>query len=302
LSSLDRITRVYKRAKTPAKFSQIVAEEVLVRAWSNSLVRNTASIFTRNYNPGKWLFIVGCFNSGTTILQKILSSHPDISGMPREGVRFTEILSDLEENGHHMMWVEDFPNYVNPTISDKAALKKIKKDWSLFLHPSASVCADKSVANTARINWLNRVFPNAYFIGIHRNGYCVTEGLRRRAKPPQWYQSRFGEQQYSYKSIANQWVVANELMLNSFETTPNSLSVSFEDLVASPQRVIKSCFEFLELESEYISQSKNSLCIRGKEFELYNPNPASLKRLEMIGRLEAKPILENMMLRLGYNI
>jgi len=300
LLSLNRISRVYKRAKTPARFSQLVAEEVLVRAWSNSTFRSLSSILIRNYYPGKWLFIVGCFNSGTTLLQNILASHPDISGLPREGVRFTDVLSNLEENGHHMIWDEAFQHYVNPTVSDDVALQKIKKDWGLFWQRGASVFVDKSVANTARISWLNTVFPDAYFIGIHRNGYCVTEGLRRRAQPPKWYKDRFGSQFYSYETIANQWVLANELMLSQCAEMPNSLTIRFEDLVANPLHVIEGCMEFLQLETECLSQSGNTLQVRGKSFEIRNPNPASLERLGKKARDESRPIIEQMMLQLGY--
>ncbi len=300
--SLERLTRVYKRAKTPARFSQLVAEEVLVRAWSHSSIRSASSVFIRNYSPKKWLFLVGCFNSGTTILQNVLASHPDISGLPREGVRFTDVLSNLEENGHHMIWDENFKNYVEPTISDSSAVRQIKKDWGLFWQSGASVFLDKSVANTARIEWLNRVFPDAHFIGIHRNGYCVTEGLRRRAQPPQWYQESIGSQRYSYTTIANQWVLANELMLNSLEDMPNSIVVRFEDFVANPLQVTKHCVEFLELDSSIVSQSGKTLHMRDKKFEILNPNLASLERLGRAGRLESKPILEPMMHRLGYEV
>lgn len=300
--SLDRLNRVYKRAKTPARFSQLVAEEILVRAWSSSAFRSASSVFIRDYSPEKWLFLVGCFNSGTTLLQKILASHPDISGLPREGVRFTDVLSNLEENGHHMIWDEAFQDHINPAMSDTEALQKIKKDWGLFWQSGSNVFLDKSVANTARISWLNRAFPNAYFIGIHRNGCCVTEGLRRRAMPPQWYQKREGSHQYSYKTIANQWVLANELMLSSFENMPNSLIVRFEDLVANPLQVTRSCVEFMQLDTQVVSQSGNTLCMSGKAFEIHNPNPASLERIGQTGRLESKPIIENMMQRLGYEI
>lgn len=280
----------------------MLAEELLVRTWSNSTIRHASSVFVRNYHPEKWVFLVGCFNSGTTILQKILSSHPDISGLPREGVRFTDVLSDLEVNGHHMIWDDDFHDYLIPAISDEVALHAIKKDWGLFWKAGTRVFLDKSVANTARIDWLNRVFPNAYFIGIHRNGYCVTEGLRRRANPPRWYQERLDSPHYSYETIANQWALANELMLNSFENMPNSLIIRFEDLVANPLQATTSCIEFLQLESDSLSQSENTLSINGTRFDIRNPNLESLARLDQRGRLRSKPILENMMHRLGYNV
>jgi len=245
---------------------------------------------------------VGCFNSGTTLLQNILNCHPEISGMPREGVRFTDVLSDLEENGHHMIWDSDYHKYLVPLFDDGDAYEAIKKDWGLFWQQKSKIFLDKSIANTARISWLNRVFPNAYFIGIHRNGYCVTEGLRRRARPPEWYQERFSAQRYSYETIANQWVLSNELIQNDFLNMPNALSISFESLVENPLRVSESCFNFLELEANNISYLGDTLHVSGKQFVIKDPNPLSLKRLDKCGRVVAKPLLEKMMIQLGYDV
>ncbi|MBK9319321.1 MAG: sulfotransferase [Bacteroidetes bacterium] len=35
--------------------------------------------------PEKWVFILGCYNSGTTLLHKLLATHSDIGSMPNEG-------------------------------------------------------------------------------------------------------------------------------------------------------------------------------------------------------------------------
>lgn len=40
-------------------------------------------------SPNKWLFIVGCYNYGTTLLHNILASHPNIRSMPGDGQYFS---------------------------------------------------------------------------------------------------------------------------------------------------------------------------------------------------------------------
>ncbi len=45
----------------------------------------------------KWVFIIGCYNSGTTLLNEILASHPKISGLPDEGVMLTDQLVKPED-------------------------------------------------------------------------------------------------------------------------------------------------------------------------------------------------------------
>ena len=163
---MKRLQRVYRRSGSMWQFIGMIQEELFVRAWSNTYVRKLSNALYPDYEPPKWVFLVGCYNSGTTIVQKILNSHPEISGMPREGVRFTNVLSNLEEHDHHMIWAEDYAHYVEPAFSDLAAYRQIKKDWACFWKQGDQAFLDKSIANTARIDWLSRVFPNAYFVGI----------------------------------------------------------------------------------------------------------------------------------------
>ena len=39
----------------------------------------------RPANPEKWLFVVGCYNSGTTLIADALADHPQIAALPDEG-------------------------------------------------------------------------------------------------------------------------------------------------------------------------------------------------------------------------
>ena len=299
---MKRLIRVYRRAGSMRQFIATVLEEIFVRAWSRGTIRNISSPFVSDYEPPKWVFLVGCFNSGTTILQKILNSHPDISGLPREGVRFTSVLSNLELHGHHMMWADDFPSHVLPDLSDSDAYIQIKKDWGVFWKKGSAVFLDKSVANTARIKWLSRVFPNAAFIGIHRNGYCVSEGLRRRAIPPGWLVKETGDRKYPLANVANQWVRSNEIMLDEFSGLNNSLLVSFEALVSNPVREVKSILQFIGVDAEAVSIDSESgeLNIFGSGFVIRDPNPSSLERLAQGSKEIVASIIKPMMVRLGY--
>lgn len=48
--------------------------------------------------PQKWIFIVGCYNSGTTLLEKILSLHPMIGSLRDEGVMLTVKKEEWKKN------------------------------------------------------------------------------------------------------------------------------------------------------------------------------------------------------------
>lgn len=53
------------------------------------LFLNISEKIGHDLTPKKWVFIVGCYNSGTTLLNQILSCHPDILTLPDEGAFLT---------------------------------------------------------------------------------------------------------------------------------------------------------------------------------------------------------------------
>lgn len=295
-----RLQRFAKRAGSPSGVLKDGIEEAFVRLWSSERVRSLASPLIPLRLPKKWVFLVGCYNSGTTLLQKSLGSHPEISGLPREGVRFTDVLSNLEANGHHMIWDENYRDLIEPDCPEEEAYRRIAQDWSIFWKRGASIFLDKSVANTARIAWLNMAFPNASFVGVYRNGYCIAEGLQRRAQPPLWLQAQTGLSTYSIERIAWQWVSANQDMLDGFKKVDRSLLVRFEDLVANPANVFESIFRFIDVDPGVIEKKRGGVAIGGKYFAVHDPNPASLARLSDQQKQMLKPLIGPMMQRLGY--
>ena len=57
-------------------------------------------------NSRQWVFIMGCTNSGTSLLSKLLASHPKIASFPSEGQWLTKVLMDEETLGVSRVWTE----------------------------------------------------------------------------------------------------------------------------------------------------------------------------------------------------
>ncbi len=297
---LTRIKKLFSRSKSFSSLLKTIGEELFVRLYSIPAARALFKIFMPSNTPPRWIFIVGCYNSGTTLLQKILGAHPQISALPREGVRFTRMLSNLEMNGHHMLWDEHYKKEVIPSGNPKSAYEKIVADWRIFWKSSTKACLEKSIANTARIEWLDRNFPNACFLGIHRNGYCIAEGLHRRARPPQWLRDKTGEDRYPLSMTADQWVTANQEMLRGMEKVSCKKVIKFEEFVASPFSYLCSLFEYLDLSTNCLLETRNGISINGVNFEIKNPNPESINRLDRQDIKEVTPIIAQMMDELNY--
>ena len=56
--------------------------------------------------PDRWVFIIGCYNSGTTLLKGLLAEHPHIGILAGEGVKFSDALPRPEDFGWQRMWCQ----------------------------------------------------------------------------------------------------------------------------------------------------------------------------------------------------
>ena len=60
---------------------------------------------TKVVEPEKWVFVVGCYDSGTTLLARLLATHSQISRFD-EGVFKTSQLVTPEELGWPRLWCQ----------------------------------------------------------------------------------------------------------------------------------------------------------------------------------------------------
>lgn len=132
----------------------------------------------------KPIFIIGCGRSGTTILGKSLSKHPSICYL----------------NERRDLWHTAFPEL--DIWSGKAASPKViatEDDYNfakatrlanLFRHEQAflnsAVLLEKLPINNFRLGFLNKCFPDAKYIYLHRNGLEVATSISKRI-PKGWY-------------------------------------------------------------------------------------------------------------------
>src|SRR5690606_5918555 len=139
--------------------------------------------FLRPREPETWVFMGGCYNSGTTILREMIGAHPAVASLPREGVELTDAFPVLEADGWVRMW---FRNADKADLSGRepvALADRAKRAWSPWWRRDARAFSEKSIIHGAWMPTLDAGFSNARFIGVIRNGYCVCEGIRRRARP-----------------------------------------------------------------------------------------------------------------------
>lgn len=272
------------------------------RLYEREPVRACVRIFFPTKTPDLWVFPVGCYNSGTTIIQELLAAHPGISTLPKEGVRFTAMLPAPEDKGWTRMWIRcteymDIGSEIEPKRAER-----IQKDWAPWLDRSCRAFMDKSISNVTRIPWLERNFNNAHFIGIVRDGYCVAEGIRRKARPRGEAARQTGTV-YPIEMAGEQWVAANERLLAAANNVKRFMLIKYEDLVADPVGTLGKTWEFIGLALPHMEPLPDGLIIDQNAHHIeQNNNAQSHARLSDDDIRRLTPVIRDMQKRLGYSV
>jgi len=225
----------------------------------------------------KWVFITGCYNSGTTLLARLLERHSQVRSMPGEGVAFTDGLLRPEECGWPRLWYRCQQEMQVADNNQLELANRIKKQWGFAASGNGPVFLEKSIANATRLEFLNAYFKPAYFIHITRNGYAVAEGIRRKAHPARWKNEQFGDR-YPIACCAEQWKATEELINLQRSGLEHYHALSYEDLSATPEQEIQKIFEFLELPAEAGLIDKEVL-VHGERRPVSNMNRQSIDNL-----------------------
>ena len=197
-------------------------------------------IFFERYYPElsrahKWCFIVGCNNSGTSLLQSILERTDQISTLPTEGQLYTTVLARSNRRRHGRIWSGYLDDLQMSAADGIECAPRLLHDWMRDLRaPIQEIIIEKTPANTVRMEWLQKAFPRSYFIGLVRNGYAVAEGMRRKNHNP-------------VDEGARHWNLVNEILIQQTTHVENYLEIRYEDLTDNPRRTAEQLVRFLKL-------------------------------------------------------
>jgi hypothetical protein len=220
-----------------------------------------------------WVFLVGCYNSGTTLLAELLGQHPSISALPTEGHFITDQFVKDYNIGLPRMWV-DREDIFRLTEADEGPDPiRIKKEWCMRLDLGKPVLVEKSPSNTPKMRWLQKHFENAHFIGIVRNGYAVAEGISRKAEPHHLAEG------WPIEKSAWQWRRSNEVMQQDSANLERFMLVSYENLTSDTAATLEQITGFIGIPGFKDFESGRSWKIHEREERIRNMNSESIRRL-----------------------
>jgi hypothetical protein len=180
-----------------------------------------------NFNP---IFILGMPRSGTTLVEQIISSHSEVSGLGE--------LPFISEFGKSV--AEGF----NPTNEDSILkfrnfyIKKIKN-----LSKGNSFITDKMPQNFCYIGLIISAFPEAKILHIKRNSAAVCWANFR-----QWFRSRNLAYSYSIDDIIKYYTLYEDLMMFWKKKFNNLIyDVDYDILTIDPKHITKNLINHLNL-------------------------------------------------------
>ena len=235
----------------------------------------------------KWLFILGCYNSGTTLLHDLLAKSPEVASLPGEGQFLSNQFLLPSHIGLSRMWVKKFDTFYLDENNKEPNASKLKKQWFSYMNDrSKPVLMQKSPTDIARIKWLDHNFENAYFIGIIRNGFAVAEGINRKAG-------------FSIEEASEQWKVSNEVMLRDLDTVKHSKVITYENLSDDPSSILKDVCDFCGI-TNYSLNENEDLNIHGVSSGVKNMNFKSFESLKEEEKHKIESIAGDLLLKLNY--
>jgi len=207
----------------------------------------TKELFSKFENKGnlnnELIFIVGMPRSGTTLVQQILSSHPDIFGLGEKNDFFLIIKKNFFDNNYQLK--QNLLNY------DPENLKKIGDDFyeqvkkiiNLFkVSKNYKYILVKDLLNFAWLGFIKLIFPKAKIIHCVRNPLDNCLSL---------YKNYFvGGVDFSYNlvELGEYYNLYKEIMLFWNKILPNyCIQISYEELLNNQSKETKKMLEACNL-------------------------------------------------------
>ena len=191
----------------------------------------------KHLDDRKKIFILGLPRSGTTLLEKIISSHPKVGSVSEIGFLYDNINKNIfidkkiNQNKVNKFISSNFGNEYNNFLNQF----NIKKEFIL----------DKTLTNFWYVGFIKIFFPNSKIIHSYRNpkDNCLSifKNLFPDTTSEKWLydQSEMGEYYLIYHDLMKFWnKIFNKQIYNC----------EYEDLVNNKEPKIKDLIQFCELE------------------------------------------------------
>lgn len=269
------------------------------------------------------IFIIGCSRSGTTVTFETLGQSSEVVSL---GYETPQLWHQLFGPAHNQ-WHSEAANADDAQPAHRDAYFK-----HYYQRLGKGLILDKTCINVLRVEYLYRLFPNAKFVFIYRNGrdnisslmdgwrnnnhFGLTQFLGDSPEPVQIEDGEFQQwhfflppqwRNYNQASLAEvcafQWQEANRLALKAKQVIPPQQWIEFryEDFIAEPEATMAQVCQQLGLPFETnIKQHCAHLATRPTSLVSGQPEPDKWKKRNYEAILSIEASISPLMQRLGY--
>jgi len=184
------------------------------------------------------IFIVGMPRSGTTLLEQILASHPEVHGAGELNYLY-EITQEFSQKHTNGQYPENFTQLA-PFFAEMGA-EYINK--TRVLSTKATFIVDKMPHNFIFIGLIHLILPKAKIIHCRRNAldtcWSTYKNLFDNAPHYPYDLNELGEYYCLYFKLIEYW----------HKVLPQKIhDVNYEDLTTDPTQVVKKILDYCDLE------------------------------------------------------
>ncbi|NHI18006.1 sulfotransferase family protein [Microbacterium excoecariae] len=208
----------------------------------------------------RMMFIGGLQRSGTTLLGRLLASHPDVAGLTGTGTHEDEgqFVQDVYDDDHRLgrpdggkrgrvnHWGFNPDSHLDESYEVAAddARARLDASWRTYWSKSgAQILVEKSPSNVLRTRFLQKVYPDSHFVIITRHPLIQALATRKWVE----IRRRVG---FDLEQLIEHWLVVMETFRGDSPALKNFTMIRYEDLVDSPQSVLNEVCRFAGL-AEY---------------------------------------------------
>ena len=212
-----------------------------------NLLKHTDKLFYKSdYQP---IFIIGMPRSGSTLIEQIISNHPDIGTCGEVDLLNYELNKFLIDNSNDLTALK--------TISIKyLAFIKLITDKKIFI--------DKLPLNFMWIGFIKLIFPKAKFVVTKRNKFDTCFSI---------FKIFFGDNALPFaynENEINEFYVLHEKFIQSWiNVSPSNIfTIDYDKVIESPEIEISKLFDFLgfDFDKSYLNLNSSKTFIQTASF------------------------------------
>lgn len=268
MSRFSAFKRVSRRHRLPMAYALLY--EAFIRLYALPWARKCLKFFFKEERPSRSIFILGCYNSGTTILKDCVALHPDVTTPPVEGSRLTQSIPDFDGS--------DWPRGMFGNLYQIQSYRQLggvsSAQYFSDIRPWVSankVLLEKSISCSVLMPQIDKEFSNPKYLVVLRGVEGVMSGIQKKSRPRGVAKKILGGEIYPENFLVAQWDYLYSTILKDIADPSRVKLVVFEEFLIDPISELRDVFRFFDLPPADLSMNGNLLSVSGRDIEIHAP-------------------------------